>query len=302
MTTKTAAEMIEIQNKVLALQKRFREHQADFKSANAELQQLESGKHWACKQDGGKRVPHLVGMYREKLGKAQGAMGELTIKLEALEKQRPLIIELPHHDLLMNFFKGNSFENARNALELVALCLPVDSWVPGAARRVWAGLAVEKAPKKVQAEYKKAAADLLAKFKTWDSTRPVPTFTTMNASPTVSAELKRQGATNVEVCPMKFERIEVRNHAGEFVGYAFVVVLLWPEGTKHHTSSYAYGTGNNRQCHACGHAIKNPMNWVPLILTTEAGEKKSLWVGRDCAETLFGVRMDGDLELAPGQR
>ena len=135
-----------------------------------------------------------------------------------------------------------------------------------------------------------------------DATRPMPVFTTMNASRTVSAELKRQGAVNVEVCPIKWELVEEKDQKTGKVTYHHVAILLWPEGTKHHTSRYAWGTDNNQQCHACGHAIRNNYNWVPLILTTEAGEKKSLWVGRDCAETLFGVKMDGDLELAEGQR
>jgi hypothetical protein len=133
-----------------------------------------------------------------------------------------------------------------------------------------------------------------------DATRPVPVFTTMNASRTVSAELKRQGAVNVEVCPIKWEFQELVDDNG-VTSYVPVAILLWPEGIKHHTSRYAWGTSQNRQCEACGHAIKNNYNWVPLILTTEAGEKKSLWVGRDCAETLFGVKMTGDLEIAKGQ-
>jgi hypothetical protein len=134
-----------------------------------------------------------------------------------------------------------------------------------------------------------------------DATRPVPTFTTMNASPTVSAELKRQGAVQVEVCPIRYEERSKTDEKGN-VTYFMVAILEWPEGTKHNTSRYAYGTATNNQCHACGHAIKRMFNWVPLVLTTEAGEKRSLWVGRDCAKTLFGVDMAGDLELAEGQR
>jgi hypothetical protein len=144
----------------------------------------------------------------------------------------------------------------------------------------------------------KPLIDTLTKL---DATRPVPVFTTMNASPTVSAELKRQGAASVEVAEIVFEEREGTDKNGRKYFYR-VAKIVWPEGTQHNTSRYAYGTCNNSQCHACGHAIRNSFNWVPLVLTTEAGEKKSLWVGRDCAETLFGVKMDGELELAEGQR
>jgi hypothetical protein len=136
-------------------------------------------------------------------------------------------------------------------------------------------------------------AALMAKL---NATKAPPVFTTMNASPTVSAELKRQDAVNVEVCPMRWEE-RTKEVNGKTVFYT-VGILLWPKGTRHGTSRY----GHDGQCHACGHAIRNSFNWVPLILTTATGDKKSLWVGRDCAKTLFGVDMAGDLELAEGQR
>jgi hypothetical protein len=144
----------------------------------------------------------------------------------------------------------------------------------------------------------KPMVDMLAKL---DATRPVPVFTTMNASPTVSAELKRHDAASVEVCPMEFNEVEAIDEKGNKY-FKTVVKLVWPVGIKHNTSRYAYGTDNNNQCHACGHAIKNAFNWVPLILTTGKGEKKSLWVGRDCAKTLFGVDMTGDLEIIGGKQ
>jgi len=69
--------------------------------------------------------------------------------------------------------------------------------------------------------------------------------------------------------------------------------ILWPKGTKHGCSRYARGTADNRQCHSCGHAIKNAYNWVPLVAAAKGGPL-SLWVGRDCAERLFGCKVDGD--------
>lgn len=135
-----------------------------------------------------------------------------------------------------------------------------------------------------------------------DATRPVPTFTKLNASPTVSAELERQGAVAVDVAPLKYEVIENTDPKTGKKTYRTVVYIVWPEGIEHRTSRYARGTAHNNQCHACGHAIKNAYNWVPLVLTDKSGAKKSLWVGRDCAETLFGVKLTGELELAEGQR
>ncbi len=133
------------------------------------------------------------------------------------------------------------------------------------------------------------------------SCRKVPVFTKMNASPTVSAELVRQGAEQVEVAEIVYEEREgVTKDCKKY--FYRVAKIVWPEGCKHNTSRYAAGTNHNAQCHACGHAIRNAYNWVPLVLTDKAGAKKSLWVGRDCAETLFGVKMDGELELAAGQR
>lgn len=139
-------------------------------------------------------------------------------------------------------------------------------------------------------------SDIWAAVKQLDNTRPRPVFTTMNASPTISAELKRQGAVTVEVCPIEWEKVEDPK-TGKI---SFWAVLVWPENTIHGSSRYTQKSMD--QCHACGHAIRNPFNWVPLILTDDKGQKKSLWVGRDCSATLFGVKMEGDLELAPNQR
>jgi hypothetical protein len=66
--------------------------------------------------------------------------------------------------------------------------------------------------------------------------------------------------------------------------------MLWPEGTTHRESRYAHGSSN---CHACGHQIRSPYNWVPLVAQTATGPV-SLWVGRDCARNLFQAEVTGD--------
>lgn len=77
--------------------------------------------------------------------------------------------------------------------------------------------------------------------------------------------------------------------------------ILWPEGTRHNVSKFAYGSkAGNMQCHACGHAIHDGFNWVPLMGGTNDGVSGviSLWVGRDCARKLFAVDVTGDAEYS----
>lgn len=145
------------------------------------------------------------------------------------------------------------------------------------------------------AQYSKDFSAIVAAVNLLDATAPKPVFTTMNASPTISKNIQDLGAVKVEVCPSRLERYEVVDKKGN-VQYRWRVILLWPEGTVHGTSRYR-GTLYNMQCEACGHAIKNRGNWVPLVLTSKDGTPKSLWVGRDCSKTLFGIDFTGDLEI-----
>jgi hypothetical protein len=229
-------------------------------------------------------------------------------ELAPLESQRISLDLLPYAELL-KFFDGNNLDTARNALELLAVSQSLGYWMPGASRRVRAGLNYFKISKPrvprgadrkaallaAREAFKKAMEPVEALMARWDATRPTPTFTSMGASPTVTATVKSFDAVKVEVCPIKWHQYEYTDSNGK-VQYATYGELLWPEGTKHHTSRYT-GTGQNRQCEACGHAIKNNFNWVPLILTASDGTPKSLWTGRDCAKTLFGIDMTGDLEI-----
>lgn len=145
--------------------------------------------------------------------------------------------------------------------------------------------------------YVKLLAPIVEMVRRLDATRPPPVFTTMKASPTVSKTVKDLGAVDIKVCPMKFE--QVRRVSGKPCSVTFETVarLDWPDGTLHNTSRF---TGSC-QCQACGHAIRNRDNWVPLVLTSEDGTARSLWVGRDCAKTLFGIDVKGDLEIVGGR-
>ena len=137
-------------------------------------------------------------------------------------------------------------------------------------------------------------ADLVAQL---EVTRPLPHVTYVGASPTVTRTLEALGIVakidTLRVCPIRWEKVSRRGSDGQkeisYVGY-----LEWPSGTMHDVSRYAGGS----QCHACGHHISNNFNWVPLVVENERGIPLGLWVGRDCAETLLGVKVRGVLELS----
>lgn len=136
-----------------------------------------------------------------------------------------------------------------------------------------------------------------------DATRPVPVFTTMKASSTVSATLKSLGmaveSNTVRACPMKSEMIEYLSSKTGKTVCMMVVTVDPPEGTIRHASRFHCGKG---QCEACGHAIHRPFNWVPLLIDNQAGVPHLLFVGMDCARTIFGVDVKGDLIIVRGDR
>lgn len=146
-------------------------------------------------------------------------------------------------------------------------------------------------------------AELVARL---DATRPVPTVVLGSLSPTVAANLGRS-------LGIAFETISVPTIEWSWVEMEIkgarvrvpVAKILWPEGTQHNRSRFAFGSrAGNHQCHACGHAIQRADNWIPLLARDAAGENPlSLWVGRDCAKRLFLVDVKGAAEYrrAPAQ-
>lgn len=140
-------------------------------------------------------------------------------------------------------------------------------------------------------------AEVYELMRRFDAMRPRPVFTTMGASPLVSETMKSMNAASVEVCPIEWKTVPVKNEKGELC-YEQVGILLWPEGIMHGASGKGCA---GYWCEACGHKISNLFNWVPLIITSETGEKKSLWVGKDCSKTLFGIDMKGDLRIVEGR-
>ena len=130
-----------------------------------------------------------------------------------------------------------------------------------------------------------------------DDTRPKPVFTYLGASPTVSRTLEGLGLhvkPEAKVCEVEYKEVEL------FIGgktvRGWTCRLLWPVGTVHGASRWHH---EDSQCEACGHGIKRD-NWVPLILHNEAGTPYSLWSGRDCARTIFGIKVTGEMRLDLG--
>jgi hypothetical protein len=122
-----------------------------------------------------------------------------------------------------------------------------------------------------------------------DSQRPKPVFVLKTLSPT-GAKLLLDAGYKPDTCRLPEFRY-FRDEEGRPE-----MEIIWPEGTKHGKSRFCRGTAQNFQCHACGHAIKNMSNWVPLAIDNKNGETHSFWVGRDCAKKLFGVDMKGDAQ------
>ena len=127
-----------------------------------------------------------------------------------------------------------------------------------------------------------------------DSRRPKPTVVMKTLSPTVAENVSKHigiDVSTIQSPPMHGEWVEVLHKGVKMKVYE--IVIDWPEGTLHYRSKFLH-SANNSLCQACGHAIKDPYNWLP-ILSYDAGKTPySLWVGRDCATKLFGCKIEGD--------
>jgi hypothetical protein len=139
-----------------------------------------------------------------------------------------------------------------------------------------------------------------------DSRRPKPVFVMKTLSPTVAQNLSEHigiDVSTLQTPAMHGEYVEVMFKGQKMSVYE--IVIDWPEGTLHYRSRFLHSE-NNELCQACGHAIKDPYNWVPILAYGDAPLAHqvidvvakqvpySLWVGRDCASKLFGCEVDGD--------
>lgn len=130
-----------------------------------------------------------------------------------------------------------------------------------------------------------------------DATRPAPVFTAVGVSPTLTRTLEFIGllgttAETARMCPVKRERIETRDEKGNLV-YEYVLRLDPPENTAWHRSRFSR---YDSCCEACGHKIKRANNWLLVLVDDAKGTPHALWVGRDCAKSLFGIDAKGELK------
>jgi hypothetical protein len=127
-----------------------------------------------------------------------------------------------------------------------------------------------------------------------DARRPKPVVVMKTLSPTVAKNVSAHigiDVSTIQSPPMHGEWVQMVIKGQKVSVYE--IVIDWPEGTLHNESRFLH-SANNSLCQACGHAIQDPYNWVP-ILSYDAGKTPySLWVGRDCARKLFGCEVDGD--------
>lgn len=152
----------------------------------------------------------------------------------------------------------------------------------------------------------RAFAEVAGLVELLDSRRPKPVFVMKTLSPTVAENLSAHIGIDVRTLQtpdMHGEYVEVVIKGQKVSVYE--IVIDWPEGTLHYRSRFLHSE-NNELCQACGHAIKDPYNWVPILAygaeplerqiggVTPQTVPYSLWVGRDCAEKLFSCQVDGD--------
>jgi hypothetical protein len=140
-------------------------------------------------------------------------------------------------------------------------------------------------------------APISAQLAMLDARRSRPVVVCKTLSPSVVANLTTQlglDLTTVFVPPQHGEWREIeRPIKGDRYGRTERVQVWhswieWPVGTAHNRSRFCDGSqAGNSQCHACGHAIKDPYNWCPLVAVAPQGQLYALWVGKDCARKLL---------------
>lgn len=235
----------------------------------------------------------LIAKYRADIAKYEAKLAALLPQVETLEAQRP---EVNRYTEILEGLKGNIVEVARNAIEIVIASEEYGSWVPNGSRKV-NGLVEKKGQGANWKAFREAVKALNEK-----RNRAVFIVDPSNVSPTVRKTLDglKLDSKTIRVAPIEYKEVEVALASGRKVK-ALRAFLVWPKGTVHNASRF-HSTDNNFQCQACGHAIRNPFNWVPVLVDNAKGVPHSIWVGRDCAKNLFGIELRGALALAEGQR
>lgn len=209
--------------------------------------------------------------------KVKAALNKQNVAAKWARKQPGARYDTPLWEVLHAMSFGSFSHAPRTLFELSLKSGSGAASIPDTAR----GWAADFAP----------VAELV---KLLDSRRPVPVVVCKTLSPTVLANVGR--GMGVDLTSIEFPVIEYvwvkQIHEKTGAEYEISVpVIRWPAGTRHCTSRYSSG----HQCHACGHRIYNPFNWIPLLAQTAAGPV-SLWVGSDCARKLFGCEVSGEAD------
>ena len=132
-----------------------------------------------------------------------------------------------------------------------------------------------------------------------DEARPKPIFTEINLSRRVTTTLTEMNL-DIDISTIRYPELKrfsymkpMFNRNGEFVKEvkAYYYVPVWPKGIIHDQSRFATSlTNKGCNCDACGRFIPSAQ-FVPLMAKDKnLGKMISLWVGRDCAGDIFGVK------------
>lgn len=116
-----------------------------------------------------------------------------------------------------------------------------------------------------------------------DEKRPKPVYTVLGTSPTVNRHLD-EIKTDYTV-PATMPELKLEETDEGWVSY-----LEWPEGITFPRQSLV----KTSCCQACNHAIRNGYNWVPVIVQSTDKRPMGLWVGSDCARTIFGIESSAE--------
>lgn len=149
---------------------------------------------------------------------------------------------------------------------------------------------------KVIERWARANAEVAELVDLLDARRPKPVIVMKTLSPTVAANISTHigiDVSTIQYPPSHGEWVE-REYKGKKCR-VYEIIIDWPKDTQHNKSRF-FQSGKHMQCQACGHAIQNPYNWVPILAYGHGAKPApcSLWVGRDCAEKLFGCEVEGD--------
>lgn len=164
----------------------------------------------------------------------------------------------------------------------------------------------QKSTLKVAVDYFNTFEPLAKLMRQLDETRPKPVFTQIGVSRTITKTLEDASLdlniSTIRVCPHEYFRVLVWREdkkGNKFQRWETHMRLLWPKNTVFNASRFA---SRFTHCHSCGHAIHNPFNWCPILIDNKAGVPHALWVGRDCAQTVFGIKVTGEVEIEGGKK